>query len=316
MNHLPERLALFRVSRVALFALAFVFGCEETDTKGWLVDRTRVLGVRFEAKADAARAAISPGEPMRATWLVGAPNGTGRLTWAYAICPPVFGNFPEPRCEGPVLVSAAGASDGELVTMELEAPRAEAVADLEGLQMLVAFCEAGDAVLDAARFEGTCAGSSSPPRLASAAIRLAAAGPNANPSIAADAILLDGQPLVPSSLRPGAACNGEPESPVVAPGSKHKLAIRFRGDEREPIPGSKEGVESILASHVVTTGELERQYSMLDPTDPLPKEAPVEWTAPAREQVPEGGRLAEVYVVVRDGRGGAAFARRTVCVRP
>ena len=315
MIDLPERLALLRVSRVSLLALAFVFGCEETDARGWLVDRTRVLAVRFEARADPARAAIVPGEPMRATWLVGAPGGTGRLSWAYAVCAPVAGNFPEPRCEGPVLASAAGASDGELVTLDLEAPRADAALGLQELQMLAAFCESGDAALDPSRFEASCAGSSAPARLASATIRLEAAGPNQNPDVAADAVLFDGQPLPPSSVRPG-PCSGAAESPVVVPGSKHHLVIRFRGDEREPVPGSTDGVENIFASHVVTTGELERQYSMLDPTDPLPKDARVEWTAPPREQVPDGGRLAEIYVVLRDGRGGAAFGRRTVCVRP
>jgi len=318
VNRLPERLALFRVSRVSLlalaFAFAFVFGCEETDNKGWLVDRTRVLGVRFEAAAERARAAIAPGEPMRATWLVGAPAGTGRLSWAYAICAPPPGNFPQPHCETAVLAAAAGASEGELVTMELEAPRAESVGELEELQMLVAFCEGGDAALDASRFAATCTGGAAP-LLASATIRLAAAGPNANPELAADAVLFDGQPLVPSTVRPGSSCAASPESPAVVPGSKHTFTIRFRGDEREPVPGSPEGVENVLASHVVTTGELDRLYSMLDPTERAPKESAVEWTAPPPEQVPEGGRLAEVFVVLRDGRGGAAFGRRTVCVR-
>ena len=314
MNRLPE-LPPFRVSRLSLLFLAFVFGCEETDTKGWLVDRTRVLGVRFEATAEPARAAIAPGETMRATWLVGAPNGTGRLTWAYAICGPALGNFPEPRCEGPVLASATGASEGELVAMELAAPRADAVAGLEELQMLIAFCDAGDAALDASRFAGTCAGSDAPARLASARIRLAAAGPNRNPEIAPDALLFDGQPLPVSTLRAG-ACAGDVMAPAVAPGSKHAFTVRFRGDEREPVPGSRDGVESVLASHVVTAGDLDRQYSMLDPTDPAPKEAPVEWTAPPREQVPDDGRLTEIYLVLRDGRGGAALARHTVCVRP
>ena len=310
MNRLPERLALYRVSRVSLLALAFVFGCEETDTKGWLVDRTRVLGVRFEAKADPARAAIAPGEAMRMTWLVGAPNGTGRLGWTYAVCAPLTGSLPEAHCEGPVLASAVGASEGELVTMELDAPGA--AADLQELQVLTAFCDAGDPVLDASRFEATCT-SGAPARLAAATVRLSAAGPNANPEIARDAILFDGAPLSPSDARPGEPCAAEP---IVTAGTKHAIALRFRGDEREPLPGTREGAESILASHVVTAGELERQYSMLDPGDAVPKQVSVEWTAPRREDVGEGGRLTEIYVVLRDGRGGAAFARRTVCVRP
>lgn len=298
---------------MALLFLAFVFGCEETDTKGWLVDRVRVLGVRFEAKSDPARASIAPGERMRATWLVGAPNGTGHLSWAYAVCGPALGNLPEPRCEGPVFVSDVGASDGELVAMELDAPEAESIGHFEALQMLIAFCEEGTAVLDAGRFEATCEGASTPARLASASIRLAAAGANQNPELAADAVLFDAQAMAPSARRFG-PCIGEPEAFAVAPGTKHTLTLRFGGVEREPAPETRDGVESILASHVVTSGELARQYSMLEPSDPTPKDVSVEWTAPPRAEVPEGGRLAEIYVVLRDGRGGAAFGRRTVCV--
>jgi hypothetical protein len=314
VNRLPDRLASFRVSRFSLLALAFLFGCEETNTKGWLVDRTRVLGARVEAKADPSRAALEPGEPARVVWLVSAPNGTGHLSWAYAVCPPVTGNFPEPHCEGPVLLSGTGASDGELVTMELDTPAAGAVGDLQELQMLAAFCEGGEATLDASRFEATCAGGA-PAHLASASLRLAAAGPNKNPEIAPDAVLFDGAPMAPATARPGQPCVAESSSPVVAAGTKHAFVLRFRGDEREVLPGTPEGVENVLASHVVTTGELKRQYSMLEPADAVPKEASVEWTAPGRDQVAEGGRLAEIFFVLRDGRGGLAFARRTVCVR-
>jgi hypothetical protein len=309
-----NRLIPPRVSRVSLLMLAFLFGCEETNTKGWLVDRTRVLGVRVEAKADPARASIAPGEPMRATWLVGTPNGTGQLGWAYALCAPIVGNLPEPHCEGPPFAEGAGQSNGELVAMELDAPAAQVAGDLRELQLLVAFCEGGDAKLDPGRFEATCSGGG-PARLASANVRLAAAGPNRNPEIAGDAVLFDGRPMTPATARPG-PCASEASSPVVSAGTKHTFVLRFRGDEREVLPGTPAGVENILASHVVTSGELKRQYSMLEPTDAIPKDVSIEWSAPGREQIAEGGRLVEAYFVVRDGRGGAAFARRTVCVRP
>lgn len=299
-----------RLSRLVGGALLSVLvGCDDTDNKGWLVDRTRVLGARIEAKSDAARAAINPGEPMRVTWLVGAPNGTGRLNWAYAVCPPALGNFPEPKCTGPIFSAARGASDGELVSMDIDAPGG--IDDLEELQILAAFCENGEATLDAARFEATCAGGAAP-RLASASVRLARSGPNKNPEIAADAILFDGSPLVPSVVRSGSSCVPDATSPLVNAGSKHAIVVRLRGDEREAI--ASQGFERLLVSHVVTAGELERQYSMLEPNDPAPKDLSVEWTAPLAPSANEG-RLIEIYVVVRDGRGGAAFARRTVCVR-
>lgn len=301
---------LFRVSRVSFVAFALVVGCEDDNPKGWLVDRTRILGARFEATAEPSRASIAPGEAMRVTWLVGAPNGTGQLGWAYAVCPPVVGNLPEPHCQVPPLVSGVGESDGDLVTMELDAPPPEAVVDLEELQVLVAFCEGSPATLDASKFEATCADGAKS-WLAAASVRLAAAGPNANPEIGDDAVLFDGAPMAPATARPGTPCVTESSSQIVAAGTKHTVAYRFRGDEREALPN---GAENVLASHVVTTGELKRQYSMLEPQEAVPKDVSVEWTAPGR--VAEGGRLAEFYFVLRDGRGGAAFARRTVCVRP
>jgi hypothetical protein len=297
-----------------LLALFTGAGCEESDNQGWLVDRTRVLGARVEAKSDPSRASIAPGESMRATWLVASPNGTGRLHWAYVVCAPVAGHFPEPHCESTPLAAGTGRSDGELVVMDLDAPAAQAVGDAQELQLLAAFCEDGDATLDAARFEATCADRGTP-RLASATIRLTAGGANRNPEIVADAVLFDGSPMGEAS-RPSSSCAAEAKSPVVAAGTKHEVALRFRGDEREAIPDTREGAENVLASHVVTAGKLERQYSMLDPSDPVPKEVSVEWTAPARVEIADGGRLVELYVVLRDGRGGEAFARRTVCVRP
>jgi hypothetical protein len=296
-------------SVVAVFFVARALGCDDSINKGWLVDRTRVLGERVEAKAEPARAAIGAAEPLRLTWLVGAPDGTGHLGWAFAVCAPVVGNFPEPRCEGPVFASGAGASDGELVTMELTAPTAAELGTLQSLQVLAAFCEGGAATLDAARFTATCEGGAEA-RLAAGSIRLAAAGPNRNPEVATDAVLFDGAALAPAlaTTRAGTPCVGQPTSPVVNAGSEHTFTLRFRGDERE------EG-ETILASHQVTTGELKRQYSSLDPGDPAPKDVTIDWTAPPDGEVGDGGRLAEIFFVLRDGRGGQAFARRTLCVR-
>ncbi len=275
------------IRRLLLVPFLTLLACDDTDNRGWLVDRTRVLGVRIEATNDASRAAIVPGERMRATWLVGAPNGTGELRWSYAVCLPVVGNNPEPRCEGATLATGSGIARGAFVTMELEAPP---VADARELQLLAAFCEGGDVSLDAQRFDATCTGGAVA-RLASASIRLAAAGPNANPELAPDAIRFDGAPLLEASCA------------RALPRTKHTITIHLDGREREP-------AEDVLVSHVVTAGELERQYSMLGPNEPVPRDLSVEWTAP------ETGRETEIFVVLRDGRGGSTLTRRTVCVGP
>jgi hypothetical protein len=283
-----------------------VLGCDDTDTKGWLVDRTRVLGARIESKTDPSRAAIAPGETMRVAWLVGAPNGTGALSWSYALCPPVGGNFPEPRCTTAPLAAGKGTSNGDLSVMEMDVP----ASNQSELLLIAAFCDSGDVSLDAARFVGTCS-SGAPARLASATVRLVSAGPNENPEMAPDTVLFDGVPMPAPAAEPTAPCDAA--APVVTAGSKHAFAVRFENAQREATPEGP--LESLLASHVVTDGDLDRQYSSLEPRESAPKDASVKWTAPSRDRVGEG-RQVELYVVLRDGRGGAAFARRSVCVRP
>jgi hypothetical protein len=298
-------------SGLALVALALVAACDDSFVKGWRVDRTRVLGARVEAAAEPARASIAPGEPMRVTWLVGAPDGTGRLAWAYALCAPPGGHFPEPHCEGPALAAGSGASEGELAPMDMSAPPADAIGDGQELLLLAAFCEAGPPALDARAFVATCAGGGAP-LLASTTVRLAAKGPNRNPELAPDAVLFDGAPIAPSAARPGPCAPGA-DSPVAIAGSSHGFTFRFRPEDREPVPEG--GLETLLASHLVTAGTLDRQYSALEPDDHAPKEVAIPWTAPPVAEVGDGGRLVEVFVVLRDGRGGTALSRRTVCVR-
>jgi hypothetical protein len=278
-----------------------VAACDNSFTKGSLVDRTRVVGVRIEAKDDAARSSIGPGESMRATWLVASPNGTPRLGWSYALCASPTGNFPDLRCEGPTLKAAAGVGENESIVMDVDVPPG----DTRDLILLVAFCENGVGVaLDAGRFEATCA-DNAPSLLASARIKTDPA--NRNPDIVNDAIVFDGSPLLPTTLRPNAPCLGATDAPVVPVGSKHKLGFRLRGEDREP-------GETLIVSHVTTKGEFDRQYSALEIDEVAPKNTEIPWNAPGVDPG-ENGTVAEFFFVLRDGRGGAAFARRAVCVR-
>jgi hypothetical protein len=218
------------------------------------------------------------------TWLVGrVDDATPPLAWTYALCVAPEGRVPEPRCEGAPLLAASGSTPSAMVPIDFVVPQTDA----KELIMLAAFCEGGEAKLDPARFEASC-GSAATAWLASTTIRLAAAGPNRNPELAP--VLLDGAPL-------------EDACTVVPPGSKHSVLLRFRPEDREP-------AETLIATHVVNGGELERQFSSLDPDEPAPKDVTIPWNAPG------DARVVDFYFVLRDGRGGAAFIRRTVCVRP
>lgn len=294
--------------------LASVTACDEAISRGWLVDRTRVLGVRVEAANDPARATLVPGEAANVKWLIASPGPRPNLSFAWALCASPTGTYPTPRCEGPLLAAETGNGGGEdVVSMTVPAPPAGTIGDAAEVLLLAAFCADGTPTLDARAFTATCAHGA--PLLASTTLRVGA--PNVNPTIADGDLLLDGAPLAPSSVSvANVPCTDAPDAVVVAPGGEHPLVFRFRDDQREIAPEVRDGKEALIVSHVVTSGELDRQYSAFDAVEAAPKEVTITWTTPPAAQVPPAGQLVQLFFVLRDGRGGTAFARRAVCVRP
>jgi len=266
-----------------------------------------VLAARVSATADPARASIAPAEAMRVTWLVVGPTAPPLVSWAAAICVAPSGRVADPRCEGIAAPSATGTADGSgEIAMSLTAPATAAIGEATELLVVASFCEGGAPALDPARFEASCVGGGEA-LLASVRVRLAGAGPNQNPEIAADAVRFGDAVVPPSNTHaPGAPCTPGPAAPFAKAGGGHAFVFRLRGDEREPN-------ETMLLTSVVSAGELDRAFSSIEPADPIPRDVTIPWTAPG--DVPDDGRLVEAFFVLRDGRGGSAFARRTVCVR-
>lgn len=296
------------MKRLLLGLLALLGACDETDSKGWLVDRARLLGALAEATTEPTRAALVVGEQASVTWLVASPTPLGAISYAWAACAPPAGSQPTPRCEGTVLASGTGtASAFGLVGAPLTVP---GVAGDE-VYLLGAFCPNGSAppILDAAAFQATCAEGTA--LLGTTTLRLG--GGNHNPPIGEGDVLLDGVAIPPATIGPvDATCAGEPGAPIVlADGREHQLGFQFRDEQRETDAAGKR--EALVVTHVISTGELDRQYSALDP-DAAPGVVTVTWTAPTGG-VPEAGRIIETFFVLRDGRGGTTFARRTLCVR-
>lgn len=298
------------MKRVALVILMVLGACDATDSRGWLVDRTRLLGARTEADGDPTRASVAVGEHANVTWLVASPTPAVALSYAWAACAPPSSDLPTPRCEGAVLASGSGsAGTTGLVGVGLVVPQTAGT----DLFMLGAFCSDGSAppVLDLVHFTATCANGTALLGTTSLAI----GGTNHNPPIDDGDVLLDDQPLPPSMVGPvDAPCTGAPEAPVVlASGGDRQLRFRFHDEQREL---ADNGVrESLVASHVVSAGVLDRQYSALDPNEAAPKTVKIPWTPPVASDVPDVGRIIELFFVLRDGRGGTTFARRTLCAR-
>lgn len=312
---------------LAVFGIAFagVAGCDDPIQRGWLVDRSRLLGARIEATNDPARATVAPSEKATVKWLLASPRGAAakeRVSFAYAICASPTGNFPSPKCEGPVLGSGSGnttADDDGLVAIEIDAPPGAAVGDAKELLMLSAFCvdeTPSTIALDARSFEATCSVATAKTLLGSVNLHVrpapgAAETDNDNPAIDTGDILLDGQVL-------GAPRACTPDVPVILSNAGERTLVFHFHDEQRQIASTPQNTrESLVLSHVVTAGELDRQYSALDPEEPAPKDVEIKWTPPGAEEVPADGtsRLVDILFILRDGRGGTAFARRAVCVK-
>lgn len=293
--------------RVGLAVFAFTAACDDPPGRAWLVERPRVLAARVSAMSEPARASIAPAEAMRITWLVVGPNAPPRAAWAAAVCAAPAGRVADPRCEGVTAPNATGTADGSgEVVMDLAAPPASALGDAEEMLVVASFCEGATPALDPTRFAASCAGGGDA-LLASVRVRLAGAGRNQNPDIAPDAVRFDDAIVSPPSApAAGGPCTPGLDAPPALAGSGHAFVFRLRGDEREPN-------ETMLLTSVVTAGELDRAFSSVEPAEPIPRDVTIPWTAPV--EVPNDGRLVEAFFVLRDGRGGSAFARRTVCVR-
>jgi hypothetical protein len=292
---------------VTLTALAGLAACGDSIVKGWLVDRTRVIGARVEAATDATRASIAPGEMARVSWVIATPAGVPHVAWAIAACVPPSGTSAAPACPTGALAESHGTADGEVVATDVVVPSG---VTNETLLVLAAFCEGGTPALDPTTFVATCAGAPDAPLLASAVMRLAAAGPNLNPA-PPSGVRLGPTPLAASDVAAGMPCSDPRASALprlAAGGPDVDLVYPFRAADREP-------GESLVLSTLVTEGKLDAQYASLEATEALPKEVHVAWTPPGVEVGPEG-RVVRFFVGLRDGRGGAAFSGFAVCIRP
>jgi hypothetical protein len=132
---------------------------------------------------------------------------------------------------------------------------------------------------------------------------------NLNPELAPDAIAFDGDawPELPAS---DGDC-AELGFPEVAGKSKHELTVVLDPSTRDPLPRPSSlgpARESLQLAHFTTAGDLARAFDSIawDAQDLTRR---VAWTAPATPG------LVRFWFVLRDFRGGSAFAERAVCVR-
>ncbi len=281
-------------------------GCDDPLTPVEVVDKTRIIGARVEVGGDPSRAAPLPGENVDVRFLVVAPNPEPSLAFALHACVATDSVTDLPACAGPDLATATS-------TDPLPAPPAitfDAPLDATGDERLVVqgrFCPDGVALEDGDA--PACAQGRGPLDVSLDFSMDDGAHPNSNPSLTR--VTLDGVEIGADTTAT-LDCTLLPE---LAHGSAHALSIELADDSRDPLPpetAASASRESLLLSYFVSSGELDHAYSAIESTATSLTRS-VTWTAPGAAA---DARVERFYVVVRDGRGGADFAERRVCVLP
>jgi len=288
---------------VALLAL----GCDEPLSQVELIDKTRVVGARVEVAGDPSRAAPLPGESVTVRAWVVAPEPEPAFAYDLLSCVAVESSSTVPTCDGPALATATSLAPvaGE-PSIAFDAP-AELTGD-ERLAVLGLVCPAG--VPLGAAGDGRCEDGRDALAFTLDFMMDDGAHPNTNPAVTS--VKLDGGELALET----ADTTDCALLPPVARGAQHTLRIELAPESRDLLPEESvvgHGRESLLVSYFVTSGELDHAFSLIDSDAPSTTSSAV-WTSPAA--VGGAPRLARLFAVVRDGRGGADFIERRVCVQP
>lgn len=279
-------------------------GCDEPLKSVELIAEPRVLGGRVEVDGDPGRAAPAPGELATASFLLATPELSTSLGFALAVCPGVARRGARPDCASAPFAEVFGANgDSDTASVAFEVPD-----DLDPSGRLVVLgiiCPDGTPSA-----EGTSCDGADPGTPIALELELARDDDtNLNPELLPEDLTLDDE-VWPDLPAVDGDCTGLGFAEV-ALGSKHRLGIALDEADRDPLkhPSKLDPVrESLQLSHFTTAGDLEHAFqSIAWDSEKLARE--VSWTAP------KAPGLARFWLVVRDFRGGGAYAERAICVQ-
>jgi len=314
-----------RLLPAGAFCALLLQACGEPLVAPELIVNTRVLGARVESATDPTRAWPAPAEGATVRWLLANPDGAPKVGWAFSLCTAKPVSRGLPLCEGsPFAHRMSEGTSTDAPQFEFAVPDLQSLGGATEVVVRAAFCTSGTPAFskDGVDFASTrCPNATNEPLLATTEIPLwLTDATNHVPTFDAVSFGFDGAPWtgITDAEEQSVDCiAGERSIPTVpADGTTHDLALAIPTELSESLPSSSApGLdrETLQLSHYVTGGDLERAFSSVSLDAPSAKVA-VAWTAPI--QVDAGGRLLRFYFILRDGRGGTAWAKRTLCVVP
>ena len=273
--------------------LLLLAACEDPLKKAQVLEEPRVLGVRVATSDD--QASLLPGQAASFELLLAGADGSASGRVAYRFCEAAASVRGVPYCAAAPFAEGRADLDGSPIA----APLPESLAADARLALLGVVCSTGEPELADEPTDSRCSDGADPLRFSFDARTAGDALVNLNPDLSQLEVLVGGVP-VPLDA-PDAAASCDDAAPSVDAGATRDVVLELGGAARD------DDDESLQLSHFATAGEYGRTFSFVEPGAAL--RARVEW------QPPSAGTPVKHYLVVRDGRGGVAWASFSLCVR-
>lgn len=294
---------------LTIVAAATLGGCIDELESPAEIDGPRVLALRASPEGEPALASPAPGDTLALEWLaVDADAEAPALEWSFQACLLDPARIGADTCAAPPFAEVrGGAAAGEPARAALPVPAGLAPGD--ALLLRGVACTAGEPTLDGDGLPRGCtAGEEAATPWRFAIDVRAREDANRHPALVG--ATLDGEEWA-APIGRGCADGAR----RVDAGSTHDLAVGVTAGAHEMLEGAtgEETAESLQVAHHATAGGFDAYFAFVDPGS---LESAARWTAPDAGRVPEGGLPVGLWLVVLDGRGGAAWLARSVCVVP
>jgi hypothetical protein len=284
-------------------------GCSSAAT-GELSDVT-LLGVRLQVDGDPERATPNVGETVTASWLALAQEESSRRGWRFSACMGQIDASGAARCSEAPFATAAEEPSTEAPRFQFKIPRGTRVSPGDRLLLAAAECSEDTPLeLSPDKPEPRCPG-----RLLGTAetavyqFELGVDGVNHQPSFDRTPVLRQGRPW---SAERSDGC-GDPGIDTIRAGSEPvPVTFAVDPDSRETV-ADRQSLESLSVLHFATAGAFEQPVTTLDGDE---QKVVATWLPPPSFSVPTAGSVVRFGFVLFDGRGGADFAERSLCVMP
>ncbi len=289
-------------------AVLLLSACGDDFAASWLLEEPRVVGAELEVVGSPERPIPARGESVDVRWVVAAADLDDDFTWVAGACEAQPSPVGRPICAGePFFVAGSETPTTEAPTFRIEVPL-EIDAENEVL-MLGVLCPQGipNAQLGNSRelnINTVCTEGQGQILLQS--IRTHVDTENISPVWPDPAIFVDGQVWRGDECFEVSAASTVEITLGEFPESMRETYLRTTNDIP---PREVELREVLLVSHLITHGELSRQFSAIDGESEI---RPIEWEAP---DIPPSEPV-RVVLGLRDQRSGADFIERTLCVVP